>query len=262
MPRPRRALRERGGEDRLPVLRARPADVAPAVLVVGDPERARGAAELLDDVREVGRNREFVTFTGRRGDCRLSVCSHGVGSPGAAICFEELMRSGATTLVRAGTCGALRDELRDGSLLIAAGAVRDEGTTPRLVPLAFPAFADRRVVVALETALASDGESDPEVGVVLSSDTFYPAPGRSIDWSVWQASRVAAVEMEMAALFVVAALHGRRAGGILTVDGNPTRAAQDMSEYDPHREPVQQGVTRMLRLAIDALVRLSANEAS
>jgi len=248
-------------ERRLPVLRVRPEDVADSVLVVGDPERAVRAAGLLDDVREVGRSREFVTLTGTRQGRRLTVCSHGVGSPGAAVCFEELVRAGATTLIRAGTCGALLDELRDGSLLLASGAVREEGTTPRLVPLAYPALAHRQVLAALEETLVDEGVSEPAVGLVLTTDTFYPSPVRPPDWRTWQTSRVMAVEMEMATLFVIASLHGARAGGILTVDGNPTRAAQDMSEYDPHRPVVEEGVGRMLRIALDALASLAPMQA-
>jgi hypothetical protein len=62
--------------------------------------------------------------------------------------------------------------------------------------------------------------------------------------------------MELAPLFVIASLHDVKAGGILTVDGNPTLAAEDMSEYDPYRPVVEEGITRMLEIAIDALTHI------
>lgn len=239
-----------------PLLRVRPSDVAARALVVGDPARAEAAATRLDDAREVGRNREYATFTGRFAGTPVTVASHGIGAAGAAICFEELARAGARALIRAGTCGALRDDLDDGALVVATGAVRAEGLTPKLVPLGYPALADHRVVAALLAAAADAGAPGAVAGVVLTEDRFYPSAALPQDWRPWQESRVLAVEMETAALLVIAALHGIPAGAVLTVDGNPTRAKADMSGYDPHREVVARGVETMLGVAFEALVTL------
>ncbi|MEM7350571.1 MAG: nucleoside phosphorylase [Acidobacteriota bacterium] len=237
----------------LPLLHLRPADIASRVLVVGDPARAGKAALLLDEFEKVGENREYVTYTGHYEGRRVSIVSHGIGSAGAGLAFEELARGGARVMIRAGTCGAVNPALADGDAVIATGAVRDEGLTPRLLPSTYPALADHRVILALESAAAAQGVATRS-GVVLTSDLFYPSAALGQDWSVWQASHVQVVEMEAAALFIVATLHGIVAGGIFAVDGNPTLAAQDMSEYDPHRSEVQAGVETILRIALKALV--------
>lgn len=245
-----------GNGSRLPVLQVVPEDVADCVLVMGDPARAEDAAGRLHDVRRVGANREYVTFTGTFDDVPISICSHGVGSSGAAVCFEELARAGARTIIRCGTCGGLLDHIDDGDLIIATGAVRDEGFTPRLIPLGYPALSDFRVIGALEDAARQAGVPY-HMGVSLTSDLFYPLEALGgHDWPMWQTSRVVAVDMELAALLIVAALHGIRAGGILTVDGNPTQSADDMSDYDPHRDVVADGVTAMLDIALRAVARL------
>lgn len=238
----------------LPLLRADPDDIASRVLVVGDPDRAADAARLLDKPRRVGANREYLTLTGEFGGQRISVASHGVGAAGAGICFEELARAGAQTLIRAGTCGAVDDRLEDGQLVIATGAVREEGLTPKLIPLSYPALAHHELVVALQAAAERAGV-DAACGLALTEDRFYPSSALGQDWSVWKASQISVVEMEAAALFVIAQLHGLRAGALLTVDGNPTRSAQDMSEYDPHRQVVTDGKQQMLEIALDALSR-------
>ncbi len=242
-------------ENAFPLTRLAPADVARRVLVVGDPARAARAAAMLDGPEKVGNNREYVTYGGSFEGKRICVTSHGVGAAGAALAFEELARGGAEVMIRAGTCGAVADGTADGDAVIATGAVRDEGLTPRLVPLGYPAVAHHLVVAALEVAAAEEG-ARAHSGLVLTSDLFYPSEALGQDWKVWQASRVAAVEMEAAALFVIGALHGIKAGGIFAVDGNPTRAAEDMSEYDPHRDVVADGVDRILRIALKALVRV------
>lgn len=238
-----------------PLLRVRATDVARRVLVVGDPDRASQSAALLDDARLIGDNREYRSFTGRRNGQRITITSHGIGSAGAGIAFEELARAGARAIVRAGTCGAVRDDLTDGGLVVAIGAVREEGLTPKLVPLSYPAVADPRVVVALQQA-ASAADAPMTTGIVLTDDRFYPSDAMPYDWRTWKASHIAAVEMEASALFIIASLHGLMAGGIFTIDGNPTRAAQDMSQYDPYRSEVQAGKATMLHVALDALASL------
>ncbi len=261
-------------QESLPLLHLSPDDISRRVLVVGDPARARKAATLLSDSVQVGNNREYVTFTGRFEGQRITVVSHGIGSAGAGLAFEELARGGARVLIRVGTCGAVADGIADGSSIIATGAVRDEGLTPRLIPLGYPALAHHQVITGLvnaaagiktsdssktaDTSKAADSVKTPcRTGVILTSDLFYPSKALGQDWSVWKASRVVAVEMEAATLFVIAALHGLKAGAILTVDGNPTLAVQDMSAYDPHRNVVAEGVEQALRIALHALVKIN-----
>jgi uridine phosphorylase len=156
------------------------------------------------------------------------------------------------TIIRVGTCGALRDDIADGDLIVAHAAVRDEGLTPRLVPLAFPAAADPELSDALRSAAGATGGT-VRSGVVLATDLFYPSEILPPDWRRWQAAGVLAVEMETSALFVIAALHGQRAAAVLAVDGNPTRAAADMSEYDPYREVVRAGTDRAIAAALETL---------
>ncbi len=223
--------------------------------MVGDPARAEMAARNLVNVNQVGDNREYSTFTGDVDGKRITIASHGVGSAGAGVCFEELARGGAKVVVRAGTCGSLDDSISDGELVIATGAVRDEGLTPRLVPLSYPATAHHEVVGTLARVAEEAGQKAHQ-GILLTSDLFYPSEAMGQDFGIWQRSRVIGVEMELATLFVIASLQGIRAGGIAVVDGNPGVAAQDMSDYDPYRQVVADGTEIMIHLAIQALTRV------
>lgn len=243
--------------DTLTLLQVPVAELAPHVLVVGDPARAATAAALLESARLVGANREYVTYTGTYRGLPVSVTSHGVGSGGAAIAFEELCRGGATTLVRAGTAGGLAPSVQDGALAVATGAVRAEGVTPKIVPLGYPAVADPELVLALRAA-AAERDIVAHAGIVLTSDLFYPHPVLGDELALWQRARCVAVEMELAALLVIAAQHGARAGGVFAVDGNPLAAGDTaMADYQPFREVVARAVDSALRVALDALVALS-----
>lgn len=236
----------------LPILGIRAGDVPARVLVVGDPARAERVATRLDDARELARNREYVTFAGRLSGEIIGVVSHGVGSAGATLCFEELCRSGARRLIRAGTAGGMQPHVREGALVVALGAVRQEGVTAHLVPTSYPALASLEAVLGLRAAAAAARREVIE-GVVLTTDLFYPHDVLGGDLPLWQRAGVVAVEMECAALFITAALHGASSGAILAIDGNPLAEEDDrMSGYDPHRDVVKVTVEEMLTVALEA----------
>ncbi|HEX2154779.1 MAG TPA: nucleoside phosphorylase [Acidimicrobiia bacterium] len=237
--------------DRTPLLRVSPDEVARLALVVGDPARAERVAARLDDARQVGSFREFVTFTGAHRGTPVTVSSHGVGAAGAALCFEELHQAGVRRMIRAGTCGGLRPEIGDGDLIVATGAVRDDGFTDRLVPPAFPALASVDVVTSLRRTLAEAGHRGHE-GVVLTSAVFYSHDVLGSSLEQWARAGAVAVEMECAALFVIGALRDMEVGALLAVDGNPLHRAE--GGYDPHRGVVRDAVDVMVGFALDALV--------
>lgn len=237
--------------DRTPVLRIVPGEVPDRALVVGDPARASKVADLLDDASEVGRFREYVTYTGTYQATPVVVSSHGVGAPGAALCFEELHQAGVTRIIRAGTCGGLQPQVRDGDLVIATGAIREDGVTGGLVPEVFPALASVDVVMALRAAVAASGHPSHE-GPVLTNSVFYSHDVMGSSLAQWAKAGAVAVEMECAALFVIGSLNGTEVGSVLVSDGNPLH---DQTEgYNPHREVVRNAVEVMIRVGLEALV--------
>jgi uridine phosphorylase len=239
---------------RLPILGVAADRVAPRALVVGDPARVPETAAHLDDAHELGRSREYVTWAGWFEGVEVTVASHGVGSAGAAICFEELARAGVTRVVRAGTCGGLQETVVDGDLVVGTAAVRDEGLTDRFVPAGWPAVADPRLTLALAGEARATGLRT-HVGVVHTAANFYPALHEAEPrWRRYHRAGALAIEMELAALLVVAQLHGIAAGGILAVDGNLLAAAADMSDYAPEREVVSRAKQAMLVAALRVLV--------
>ncbi len=201
-------------------------DAGRYVLLPGDPGRSAKIAAYFDDARLVASNREYTTYTGMLLGEKVSVTSTGIGAPSTAIAVEELAAIGADTLVRVGTAGAIQSHLRGGSLVVAQGAVRDEGTTSQYVPLSYPAIADRAVVDALYQAGTGLGH-EVSVGIVRSGDALYAdltpaamplnALYRERPDAMWARANVLCAEMEAAALFVVSSIRGLRAGCVLSV---------------------------------------------
>jgi uridine phosphorylase len=184
----------------------------------------------------------------------LAVVSHGVGSAGAAICFEELIRAGVKTLIRVGTAGSYSEDTPAGSLIVSTAAVRTDGLTRQLVPDGFPAVGDSRVVEALyEAALEHGGVV--RKGITVTLDVFFQGVVEFPHKQYKQAGAIA-VEMEIAALYVVASLRGVRAGAILALDGY---ADADLAAvYDPNVDVVARAVEREIEAALRAVVKLSS----
>lgn len=241
-------------DDTLPITQVRVGDLAPRVLVAGDPARVERISQLLDDVRKVGQNREYVSYTGKYNGKPVSVMSHGVGAAGAGAAFEELCRAGVERIVRTGTAGGLSPAVVDGAIVVATGAVRDEGLTARLIPLEYPAVADVDVTIALRESAQRQGV-DAHTGIVLTSDNFYPSPVLPNVQPMWRDAGVIAVEMEVAALFTIASLNGVQAGAVLAIDGNPLADEDEsMAGYEPFREIVDRAVDAAIRAGLEALV--------
>lgn len=238
----------------LPILQVNPEDLPAYAIVCGDPRRAEAISQRLTNVRELAFAREYRTFAGDYEGVQLAIVSHGVGSPGAAVCFEELIRGGVKTLIRVGTAGSYSAEHPAGSLIVSTAAVRAEGLTHQLVPAGFPAVADSEVTEALyETALESEGIV--KKGITVTLDVFFSGVV-DIPHRQYKQAGALAVEMEIAALYVIASLRGVRAGAILALDGY---ADADLAgEYDPHTDVVAKAVEREIETALRAVAKLAS----
>jgi len=197
---------------------AEPGQIAPTVLLPGDPLRAQWIAQTyLTDPVCYSTVRNMVGFTGRYQGVEISVQGTGMGMPSAAIYVEELLAEyGARTLIRVGSCGALAGGLALRDVVAAIGASSDSAMNR----MRFDGLVDYAPVAdfaLLRTAVdvAAARDTVLRVGPVVSSDIFYhPRPDlydRLAEYGVL------AVEMETAALYTLAAKFGAKALSILTV---------------------------------------------
>jgi uridine phosphorylase len=184
------------------------AELAPRVLLPGDPGRALLLAQtLLEAPRMFNHHRGLWGYTGRAtADGRpLTIQSTGMGGPSAAIVLAELAQLGARAAVRVGTCGALGGGLELGDLVVAEAALACDGTSRAL------GAAER---VEADAALAGSLCGDAR-GLVATTDLFYDEDrGRQERWA---AGGALAVEMECAALFALGARRGVATAALLLV---------------------------------------------
>ncbi len=228
------------------------------VLLPGDPKRCEKIARYFDEPVLVADSREFVTYNGFLDGVRVSVTSTGIGGPSASIAMEELVKAGADTFIRVGTCGGMDREVKSGDLVIATGAVRAEGTSREYAPIEFPAVADPDIVNALREAAASL-QLPTHTGIVQCKDSFYGQHEPELmpvdydlqqKWSAWLRLGCKASEMESAALFVVASYLRVRCGAVFLTVANQEREKAGLDN------PVVHDTDAAIRAGIEALRRL------
>ena len=116
-------------------VQVRPGDVGRYVILPGDPKRCEKIAKYFDNPVLIADSREYVTYTGYFNGEKVSVTSTGIGGPSASIAMEELVRVGADTFIRVGTCGGIDLDVKGGDIVVATGAIRMEGTSKEYAPI-------------------------------------------------------------------------------------------------------------------------------
>lgn len=219
-----------------------PDDIGKYVIMPGDPKRCAKIAEFFDDAKLVADVREYVTYTGTLEGEKVSVTSTGIGGPSASIAIDELVKCGAHTFIRIGTCGGMQEDVCGGDVVIATGAVRMEGTSREFAPIEYPAVPDLNVTNAL-VASAQDMNIKHHVGVVQCKDSFFGQHEPEImpvsyelenKWNAWIKMGCLASEMESAALFIAGSFLRARVGSCFLVVANQERAKKGLPNEQAH----------------------------
>lgn len=233
-------------------------DVGKYVILPGDPKRCAKIAKYFDHAELIADSREYVTYTGTLDGVKVSVTSTGIGGPSASIAMEELVKCGADTFIRVGTCGGMQLDVKSGDSVIATGAIRMEGTSKEYAPIEFPAVADIGIVNALMGA-ARKLEQKAHVGVVQCKDAFFgqhspetmPVSYELLNkWEAWKRLGCLASEMESAALFVVGSALRVRVGSVFLVVANQEREKAGLEN------PVVHDTDMAIRIAVEAIREL------
>lgn len=237
-------------------------DVGEYVILPGDPKRCEKIAAYFEDAKLVADRREFITYTGYLNGTKVSVTSTGIGGSSASIALEELVKVGAKTFIRVGTCGGMDINVKGGDIVIATGAIRMEGTTKEYAPIEFPAVANLNIINSLVQA-AKNLSYEYHTGVVQCKDSFYgqhdpdrmPVSYELLNkWEAWKKMGCLASEMESAALFIVGSFLKVKVGSVFLTVANQEREKQKLEN------PVVHDTDKAIKTAVEALKILINND--
>ena len=191
--------------------------IAPTILLPGDPLRAKHIAEtMLENAVCYNEVRGMLGYTGHYEGKRVSVMGSGMGIPTLSIYVHELVTEyQVKTMIRVGTCGALQPDLKVGDIVLAMTASTDS----QINKLRFngmdyaPAASFKLLMKAYQ--VAKERSIDVRVGGMFSGDTFYNDNPNW--WKLWAEYGALVCEMESNALYTLEAKFKVDALSILTV---------------------------------------------
>jgi purine-nucleoside phosphorylase len=227
---------------------AKNGEIAEAVLLPGDPLRAKFVAEnfLKDPVQYTG-VRNILGFTGTYNGKRISVQGTGMGIPSISIYVNELFREyGVKRAIRIGTAGSIQKDVKIRDLVLAMSACTDSSANSiRFKGRNYaPTATFSLLKTAWDTAVSKGWQ--PKAGPVVSADMFYTEDPD--DWKLWAKFGCLALEMECAELYTLAAKYSREALCILTIsDSLVTGEATSAEER-------QTTFTRMIEVALETAI--------
>lgn len=226
---------------------AEPGQIAPRVLMPGDPLRAQFIAEhYLENPVCYNRVRNMLGFTGTYKGIPVSVQGSGMGMPSIGIYSYELFHHyNVQKIIRVGTAGGIAPQVQLRDIVLGQGACTNSSYANQYgLPGTYAPIGD----FALLEAAAQQGRRlglSFHVGNLLSSDTFYDDANSTAQW---QKMNVLAVEMEAAALYMNAARAGKQALCIATVSDLPLTGASTSPQER------QESFTAMMELALETII--------
>ncbi len=237
-----------------------PGEVAPYIILTGDPGRIDKYSHLLKDIKCNVSNREYKTITGKYKNVPVTIMATGMGPDNIEIAVVELSQIVKDpTYIRIGTSGALQKKIKLNDYVISTGAVRLETTSTYFVDEGYPAVASYEVILALAEA-AKEGEAKYHLGLTGTGCGFYGVQGRTVPGFTPRFKdipeqlakmNVCNLEMESSALFNLAQFSGARAGTICQIIAN----RPENSFIDP--KPKEKGEEKLFMIALEAILVLS-----
>jgi len=232
-----------------PHIEASKEDIAPLVLMPGDPLRAKMIAEtFLEDYKLVNSVRNMFAYTGTYKGVPVTVFASGMGMASMGIYSYELFSEyDVDYIIRVGSCGTYTEDIKIRDLIIVESAYSDTTYDEKVTGI------DNKVLYA--SKIINDTIINSTEGIkvdihnrrVFCSDVFY-GDRTPIDKIYYEYGCVA-VEMESFALFQNANLLNKDAGCILTVSDNVITHEATTSEER------QNSFKDMVVLALESIIK-------
>lgn len=227
--------------------------IAPNVLIPGDPQRASFVAEnFFDNSKLVSDVRGELCFTGTYKGVPVSVMSSGMGGPSVGIYSWELFTVyNVKNIIRIGTSGGLQKNINVGDIVFAMSSSTDSGWAHQydLKGTLSPVCSWNLLKNAVQSA--EEQNLPYHCGMVFSSDLFstYNALGAD-SWKQWANMGALVQDMETYALYCNALRAKANALSILTMTDS---CVTGKSFKDEER---MVGNSNMIKIALETITKL------
>ncbi len=233
------------GRDLAGMVQLRPQDMGKYIIIPGTPDRLEALVKRIQAPLKNFSFMEHTMYTGEYEGIKITAMNGGMFAANTAMTTEIVCSVQAENLIRLGSCGALKEDIKVGDLILATGSIRGEGVTPYYVDDKFQTLPDATLTSALEKAAEKLGIKLHK-GTVWSTDALLRETRELVEEKV-EAGAIA-VDMVSSALLTIAQTYNVKAASILAVSDNVMTG--EMGFTNPAYYIAQ---TTMINLALEAV---------
>ena len=247
------------GKDLMGMVQLRPEDVGKYAIVPGPRERADAIVEKLENPVKNFSFMEYTMHTGDFDGIRLTTINGGRFAPDTAITTEILCNAGVKAMIRVGSCGALREDIKVGDIIVVDTALKGDGVTRYYVADDFVPRADEALRDVLqktaEASLEQNGliENKVHTGPCWTTDAILRETREHVGKAVEQGA--IAVDMVTSAFLTIAEQYNIPAACILAVSDNV--ATGEMGFMNPDYYMAE---TAIINIALDVVKQLEQSK--
>lgn len=205
------------GRDLAGMVQLRAEDIGKYVVIPGTPDRLEALMKKIQNQLKNFTFMEHTMYTGEYEGIKITAMNGGMFSANTAITTDIVCNVQAQNLIRLGSCGALREDIKVGDLVLATGSIRGDGVTPYYVDEKFQTLPDRGITEALGKAAEKLGVKLHQ-GKVWSTDALLRETKELVESKANEGA--IAVDMVSSALLTIAQTYKVRAAAILAVSDN------------------------------------------
>ncbi len=209
------------GKDLMAMVQLRPKDIGAYAIVPGPKERLDSVVKKMENPVKNFSFMEYNMFTGDINGTKVTAINGGRFAADTAITTEILCSAETKVLIRIGSCGALRKDIRIGDFIMTTGCVRGDGVSPYYVDSKFETLPDAALTqkffnIAKNTAAA--GGFTVHEGKVWSTDAILKETKEIVNGVIDQGA--IGVDMVSSTFLTIAQIYKIPAVSILAVSDN------------------------------------------
>ena len=209
------------GKDLMSMVQLRPKDIGSYAIVPGPKERLDSLVKKMENPVKNFTFMEYSMFTGNINGVRVTAINGGRFGADTAITTEILCSADVKFLIRIGSCGALRKDMKIGDFILTTGCVRGDGVSPYYVDDKFVTVPDAGLTQKLNVIaknVAGSAALTVHEGKVWSTDAILRETKEIVNKVIDQGA--IGVDMVSAPFLTIAQTYKIPAVSILAVSDN------------------------------------------
>lgn len=214
-------------QDLLDSLQFRPGDFGGTAIISGQPQRAKMCAEQLENPVKNFTFLGYTMWTGMYSGRKVTVGNGGFFSADSAFMTELVCAGGVDTLIRIGSCGAMREDIKIGDFIIVDSVLRGDGATRYYVDEEFKSTVDSDLTEEMMMIFKNIGAAHK--GGVWTTDALFKETKEIVNSYIEQGA--IAVDMVTSPFVTIANLYKKKAAVVMTVSDNLITGQLGFSDF-------------------------------